>query len=62
MSSLTTRNKEEQKKRYRFIGVEGAGLACTVIFTPWLGIPLMVWGAFIGWDWFKYRVKNGMRF
>ena len=52
----------EKKKRYIFLGATGAGVATTVLLTPWLGVPALVAGGYLGWDWFSFRAKNGMRF
>lgn len=52
----------ERNKRFLFLGVSGAGVATTALATAWVGLPLIGVGAFLGYDWFKYRVKNGMRF
>ena len=54
--------KTEKSKRYLFMAVEGAGLATAVLLTPWVGIPVMGYGAYLGYEWFKFRAKNGMRF
>ncbi|MBM4279448.1 MAG: hypothetical protein FJ137_01360 [Deltaproteobacteria bacterium] len=63
MSSLMKRTQQvEKNKRYLAIGVAGAGAAVTALLTPVLGVPLLIAGAWLGWDWFKFRVKNGMRF
>jgi hypothetical protein len=64
MGSLMKRTQEvEKNKRYLALGVGGAGLALTVLASvPVLGVPLMAAGAWFGWDWFKFRAKNGMRF
>lgn len=63
MGSLVKRTEQvEKNKRYLAIGVAGAGVATTVLLTPFLGVPVLVAGAFLGWDWFKFRAKNGMRF
>ena len=59
---MTQRNQQERKKRFLFLGAEAGGLALTVWVTPWLGLPLIVMGAYWGWDWFLFRAKNGMRF
>jgi len=55
--------KVEKNKRYLALGVTGAGLAITAL-TPLavIGVPVMIVGGFFGWDWFKFRAKNGMRF
>lgn len=53
--------KVEKNKRYLFMGVTGAGVAACVL-TPWLGVPVIAAGAYLGYDWFKFRAKRGMRF
>jgi len=63
MKSLTSRPREvEKKKRWVFFGTEAAGALAALFMTPWLGVPIMAVGAYLGWDWFKYRAKYGMRF
>lgn len=63
MSTMMTRQKQtERSKRFRFLGTEAAGLVLTTMITPWLGLPIMALGAYWGWEWFQFRVKNGMRF
>ncbi len=63
MGSLMTRQKAiERNKRYLFLGVETAGVLCTFTLSPLIGIPLMAVGAYLGWKWFEFRAKNGMRF
>jgi len=64
MGSLMKKTQQvEKNKRYLAIGVAGAGVALTAL-TPLalVGVPLMAVGAYFGWDWFKFRAKNGMRF
>jgi hypothetical protein len=63
MGSLMTKQKQEERnKRYLFLGVEAAGLLVTLVLSPVLGIPVMAGGAYLGWRWFQFRAKNGMRF
>jgi hypothetical protein len=63
MGSLVKRTQQvEKNKRYLAMGVAGAGVATTVLLTPFIGVPVLVAGAYLGWDWFKFRAKNGMRF
>lgn len=63
MGSLVKRTQQvEKNKRLLAIGVAGAGVATTVLLTPFIGVPVLVAGAYLGWDWFKFRAKNGMRF
>lgn len=63
MGSLMDAQKMvERKKRYLFLGVEGAGILSTFALSGWIGVPLMALGAYFGWQWFEFRAKNGMRF
>ncbi len=63
MGSLLTQQKRvERNKRYLFLGVEAAGLLVTFLVSPVLGIPVIAGGAYLGWQWFQFRAKNGMRF
>jgi hypothetical protein len=63
MGSLMKRTEQvEKNKRYLALGVAGAGVAATALLTPFLGVPVLAVGAYFGWDWFKFRAKNGMRF
>lgn len=63
MGSLMKRDQRvEKNKRYLAMGVTGAGVAAAVVLTPWIGVPLVAAGAYLGWDWFKFRAKRGMRF
>jgi predicted negative regulator of RcsB-dependent stress response len=63
MSSLISQQKAvEKNKRYLFLGVEAAGILCTFAWSPIVGIPIMAMGAYFGWRWFEFRMKNGMRF
>ncbi|MCA9508752.1 MAG: hypothetical protein KC505_10070 [Myxococcales bacterium] len=62
MGSLLSQQKRiERNKRYLFLGVEAAGVLMTFI-SPVLGIPIIAGGVYLGWQWFQFRVKNGMRF
>lgn len=63
MGSLMKQTQQvEKNKRYLALGVAGAGAAVTVLLTPVLGVPLLIAGGYFGWDWFRFRAKNGMRF
>jgi hypothetical protein len=61
-SSLQSRNDIEKKKRYLFLGVESLGVILTFSLSPLIGVPLIAAGAYLGWKWFDFRAKNGMRF
>jgi hypothetical protein len=63
MTGLVKRTQQvEKNKRYLALGVGAAGVVTTAMLTPILGVPLLAVGAYFGWDWFKFRAKNGMRF
>ena len=63
MSNIVERKKKvERNKRLLFLGVAGAGTALAVTGSAFLGLVGIGAGAYLGYDWFKYRVKNGMRF
>ena len=63
MGSLMKRTQQvEKKKRYLATGVAAVGVAMTAVGTPFLGVPVLAVGAWLGWDWFKFRAQNGMRF
>lgn len=62
MGSLITKQKQEEKtKRYLFLGTEILGAVITLSL-PVVGIPVMAFGAYLGWRWLQFRMKNGMRF
>lgn len=63
MGSLVKRTQQvEKNKRYLAVGVGAAGVA--LAFTPVgiIAVPVIAAAAWLGWDWFKFRAKNGMRF
>ena len=63
MSSLVKRTQQvEKNKRMLAMGVTAAGVAVTAVLTPFIGVPVLAAGAWLGWDWFKFRAKNGLRF
>jgi len=63
VESLVKRDQIVEKRKQRlFIGTAGVGLAATLLLTPWLGVPILGVSAVLGFDWFKFRGKRGMRF
>ena len=64
VSSLVQRNKVIAKRKGVITALTGAGVGVAAV----AGAPvlLVVGGvagaAYLAWDWFSFRVKNGMRF
>ena len=63
MGSLIQRNKSIAKRKGTLATVATTGsLAVAVLVNPVLGIIGLCGAAYLGYDWFSFRAKNGMRF
>ena len=63
MGSLMKSDRNAAKKKGTWALVTtAAGVALSVAATPWLGVPVAGVGLYLGYDWFMYRAKRGMRF
>ena len=63
MGSLIERNKVIAKRKGTVAAAATTGsLAVMVLINPILGVLGLAGSAFLGYDWFKFRAKNGMRF
>ncbi len=61
--SIVQRNKVVAKRKGLLAAAAGAaGVAAAVAGAPIVAGIGLVAGAYLGWDWFSFRVKNGMRF
>jgi hypothetical protein len=63
VSSLVQRNKVVAKRKGTLAAatVVGAGVVGVAV-SPILGVVAFAGAAYLAWDWFSFRVKNGMRF
>ena len=63
MSSLVQRNKVVAKRKGAVAAATAvAGAALVVANAPILGVIGLAGGLYLAYDWFSFRVKNGMRF
>lgn len=61
-SSLVQRNKAVAKRKGTLAAMTVAGAGVVVLASPVVGIIGLAGAAYLTWDWFSFRVKNGMRF
>jgi threonine/homoserine/homoserine lactone efflux protein len=63
-SSLVQRNKVVAKRKGTLAAVTAAGAGAAVIAGggPVLVVLGLAGAAYLTWDWFSFRLKNGMRF
>ncbi|MGE0869442.1 MAG: hypothetical protein AB7P03_12825 [Kofleriaceae bacterium] len=64
MSSLVQRNKVVAKRKGALAAAVAGGTTVIAIAasSPVLGVIGLAGAAYLAWDWFSFRVKNGMRF
>ena len=57
------RNKMIAKRKGTLAGVAtGGSIALLILASPVLGILGLAGSAYLGYDWFSFRARNGMRF
>ena len=63
MGSIIQRNKEIAKRKGTVAAAAAGGSAAVLLLvSPVLGVLGLAGAAYLGYDWFKFRAKNGMRF
>jgi hypothetical protein len=62
MGSLIEGNKRTAKRKGLTAAAVAGGSALLFVFSPVLGVAGLAGAAYLGYDWFMYRAKRGMRF
>jgi len=63
VTSIVQRNKVVAKRKGAIAALTVGGAAVVgVVASPVLGVIAAVGAGYLAWDWFSFRVKNGMRF
>jgi hypothetical protein len=63
VSSLVQRNKVVSKRKGTIAAAAAAGAGvATIAGAPIIAVIGLAGAGYLAWDWFSFRVKNGMRF
>jgi len=63
VSSLVQRNKLVAKRKGAIAAATAGGATLVAVTaSPVVGVVGLGVAAYLAWDWFSYRVKNGLRF
>jgi threonine/homoserine/homoserine lactone efflux protein len=63
-SSLVQRNKVVAKRKGTLAAgvAAGTGVVAVIAGSPVIAVLGLAGAAYLTWDWFSFRIKNGMRF
>lgn len=63
MGSLMKQDRSTASKKGALaLATTVAGVGLWAAATPILGVPVVGLGIYLGYDWFMYRARRGMRF
>ena len=60
--AIIKRNKEIAKRKGTLAAAVAGGSALMLLASPVLGVLGLAGAAYLGYDWFTFRSRNGMRF
>ena len=62
MGSIIKRNKVVARRKGTIAAAATGGSVLLLLASPVLGVLGLAGAAYLGYDWFTFRARNGMRF